>query len=154
MFERGNNLVEKHRQRVIDARDAERTIKAELKARTDKFEDSVEELRNRLAKAGAVREDLEATLRMAAVAHFVNTGENEPTPGVKIKIMTRVHYKDQAAVLWAIQEGFDAMLTLKRTPFEQWAKARHKAGKPLEFVSVSQEPTATLSRHLPLPSQE
>lgn len=86
----------------------------------------------------------EAQLRAAAEAHYRETGEKAPAPGVKIQLRTRLRYTISEAVAWAKQTGVAILPErLDEKAFEKIAKAT-----PLPFVQTYEDPQATLATDL------
>lgn len=94
----------------------------------------------RIAKANVA--DAEAAVRERAVGIYAKTGDKAPHGAVKIKIYTVLDYGPADALDYAREHLPQALKLVKRT-FEQAAKVLE-----LDFVTITQEPRATIARDL------
>ena len=92
--------------------------------------------------AGETRDAAEAKLRAMTLEAYLETGNKAPAPGIGIRILTKLDYKTETAFEWAVNHRL--ALKLDVPAFEKIAKA-----SPLEFVSLREEPQATIATVLP-----
>lgn len=89
----------------------------------------------------------EAELRRLALVAFEETGSKTPAPGVGIRITKFVAYDAGKALQWAREHGI--ALKVDTTAFERIATASPiQPGDPLAFVTVTEQPQATLAKDL------
>jgi DNA polymerase-3 subunit epsilon len=112
-------------------------IQAEMEARWDwkSWDDQLDRARSLVAT------HLDEIRRSALEAN-----DKHPHPAVGIRNITRLEYDPRKAYLWC-QDHLPAALVLDRTFFEKHAKAVAKTS-PLDFVTISQEPQATIATDL------
>ena len=92
--------------------------------------------------AGETRDAAEAKLRAMTLEAYQETGNKAPAPGVGIRIITKLDYKPVTAFGWA--QDHKMALKLDTAAFERLARI-----SPLEFVTLREEPQATIATVLP-----
>ena len=85
--------------------------------------------------------DAEALLRELTLKAYKETGDKHPAKGVDIREVTTYSYNEDEALKWAIEHKM--ALKLDKDKFKNHVKA-----DPPNFVTVSQEPQATISSNL------
>lgn len=85
--------------------------------------------------------EVEANLRAAAIAVYKETGTKSPTPGVGVRVLTKLRYDADTALRWA--EDHKLALSLDKAAFERQARIT-----PLSFVEVVETPQATIATDL------
>jgi len=100
-----------------------------------------QELFDNLTQAGAEVAGVEARLRELTLQVYAETGNKTPTPGVGVREITKLKYNNTVAFDWAVEHKIAIKLDI--SAFEKIAKA-----SPLDFVSISLEPQATIATHL------
>jgi NAD+--asparagine ADP-ribosyltransferase len=126
------NIEAEYKQEIED-------VKAEIKASYGHILERVESL---LGVAKADVADAEADVRKAALATYGENGEKQVHPAVTVKVFTVLDYSLSDALEYARQH-LPKALKLDKRSFEKVAKAAE-----LDFVAVSEEPRATISRDL------
>jgi len=86
-------------------------------------------------------EEAEAKLRGLALLAYARTGEKSVAPGIGIRVKTVLGYLASDALDWAIEHKL--ALKLDSSTFEKIAKTSN-----LPFVSITEEPTATIATEL------
>jgi len=81
-------------------------------------------------------------VRTSALQVYAETQDKKPHPAVPIKIYTVLQYEQQDAIEYA-REHLPTALKLNTSTFEKVAKV-----VPLDFVTISEEPRATIARDL------
>ena len=94
-----------------------------------------------LGIARQARIEAEESLYDLALQVYAETGNKTPSPGVGIRVVTKLIYDAGVALLWATQHSI--ALKLDIPAFEKIAKA----SKP-DFVELSEEPQATIATDL------
>lgn len=85
--------------------------------------------------------EVEANLRAAAIAVYKETGTKSPTPGVGVRVLTKLAYHPDDALRWAKEH--DMALALDKSAFEKIAKAA-----PPDFVRTVESAQATIATDL------
>lgn len=92
-------------QRVAEARRALSEVKADIAARYEAFENSIDAIAaQQVALTQALLEE-ETALKALAVADFQMTGNKKPAPGVSIKEVGKLRYPKADAFAWAKEKG-------------------------------------------------
>ena len=128
-----------HRNIEVEYKQELEDVKAEIKASYGHILERVESLLE-VAKADVA--DAEGDVRKAALAAYGENGEKQVHSAVTIKVFTVLDYSPATALEYARQHLPKALKLDKRT-FEKVAKAAE-----LDFVTVNEEPRATISRDL------
>jgi hypothetical protein len=130
---------------VATARQREAEVRDALDAARAMWEVANAEMIAAAASAKRDREAAETACRALALAHFAETGEKKPTPGVEIKERTSLSYKAEDAFAWGKEANGLCILpeSLDVKAFEKVAKAT-----PLPFVTITHEPSAQLASDL------
>jgi hypothetical protein len=126
---------------VVEARQKAAKIDEVVLAAYKKWADSNDAIISSGAKAKEDLAEAETLLRALTIAAFNTTGEKAPVPGVGIRVRDKLEYDEVAALDWAKSHGL--ALSLDKRAFEKICKA----DKP-DFVTVTQEPTATIATEL------
>lgn len=131
-------------QKVVESRRAQQEIAAHVEALTRKFKADNAELFAAHDTAKQVVAAAENALREAILVEFKATGNKKPAPGCGVRVSTVLRYEPQAALTWAETNAPAAIKrTLDAKAFEALAKVQQ-----LEFVTVEEVPTATISPDL------
>lgn len=85
---------------------------------------------------------VEAQLRTLTLQAYKETGNKAPAEGVGIREVTKLEYDTKEAFNWGIEHKL--ALTLDKKAFEVIAKT----SGALDFVTVTQEPQATIATQL------
>lgn len=83
----------------------------------------------------------EAQLRDLALMYHADTGDKHPGSGVEIRILQRLSYNPDIALLWAKEHRL--AISLDKRAFESIAK-----NDPIDFVEISEEASATIATDL------
>ena len=83
----------------------------------------------------------ETLLRELTLKAYAETGSKNPAVGVGIREVTKLTYDSTQAFSWATEHRM--ALSLDKKAFEKLALA-----SPLDFVTITQEPTATIATNL------
>lgn len=86
-------------------------------------------------------QEAEVKLRELALETYAETGDKTVAPGVGIRVMSRLGYNNKEAFEWAIKH--ELALKLDSSAFEKIAKT-----SDLAFVTITEEPTATIATEL------
>lgn len=126
---------------VVEAREKARELKRQRDVLLEEWNKANQVLFDTLTQAGAEVAEAEAKLRELALQSYAETGEKTVAPGIGIRVMSRLDYDTKVAMEWAMEHSL--ALTLDKKSFETFAKAT-----PLEFVTISEEATATIATEL------
>lgn len=141
-----SELVELVRDLARVRRDVSR-LEAELKARRDawrrRWEEENAELIAEWGHLNTTLQVLEDEVRKKAVEVARATGDKNPAPGVKIRVVTRLKYNPARAIDWALSRGMREVLTLNKKAFEKTAKALRP-----DVVEFEEELQPTIARDL------
>ena len=102
----------------------------------------LQERQEYLATARADVEDWENRVRLMALADYAATGNKSPHPAIVIKMYAVLYYASLDAHAYACQH-LPKALRLDVKAFEKVAKVAS-----LDFVTISEEPRATIARDL------
>ena len=86
-------------------------------------------------------QEAEVKLRELALQIFAETKDKAVAPGIGIRVLTKLDYDSKTAMAWAMEHKL--ALKLDTTSFEKIAKTNN-----LEFVTIYEEPQATISQEL------
>jgi alkanesulfonate monooxygenase SsuD/methylene tetrahydromethanopterin reductase-like flavin-dependent oxidoreductase (luciferase family) len=127
--------------RVADLREGLAVRRALWDAARKAFDEEHAELLAEIGERNQHLVDAEFDLRASALTVFSATEDKHPTPGVSIRVTTRVVYDRDEALAWAKAKG--VALTLDAKAFEGLAK--HDRDLP---ASVVEDPQATIAKDL------
>ena len=105
---------------------------AEVKAKIDRLNEaiSLSPLGERVAKATDLLRQLQEDAKYyresideMAIVHFKSTEDKHPHPAVTVNQRTGLNYDPSDAIKWAIETNQSQFLSIKKSPFEQAAKA-------------------------------
>jgi hypothetical protein len=130
-----------YRRRVVAEREA-LLIEEEAKLHASLLWQMVGARQRSLNQAKDKQADAETEVRKEALAAYEETGDKKPHPAVPIKMYTVLEYEEANALDYAREHLPKALKLVKRT-FEKAAKVLE-----LDFVTVTQEPRATIARDL------
>ena len=133
--------LEKQINLVVEAR---AKAKEALINKTESYQswlDSNQHLLDSESNAKATCQEVEAQLRELALVAFRVTGEKQVAPGIGIRVRAVLDYEPKEAMDWAIKH--ELALKLDASAFEKIAKT-----SKLLFVSITEEPTATIATEL------
>lgn len=88
-------------------------------------------------------QEAEAQLREMALSTYAITGDKAVAPGIGIRELTKLNYDAGVAFNWAIEHKL--ALKLDVSAFEKMVKANPLS---FDFVSITEEPTATIATEL------
>ena len=129
---------------VAEARIKAVILRDKRDALMDEWNKANQELFDALTQAGADVAVEETKLReLALQAYELDKTNKAPAPGVDIREVTKLGYDPKEALKWALHH--EIALTLDKKSFEGFAKAT-----PLNFVTISTEPQATIAKDLVL----
>lgn len=123
------------RQHFAVVKEAYRIAEEQFKVKNGNLIAEVEQIRQAMDNA-------EEELRNAAIAHYDETGEKRPVPGVEVKVRKALTYHHAEATAWAHMHKMCLMLDKKA--FETVAKTGM-----VDCALVFEEPYATLAKELP-----
>uniref|UniRef100_A0A6M3L1I4 Uncharacterized protein n=1 Tax=viral metagenome TaxID=1070528 RepID=A0A6M3L1I4_9ZZZZ len=106
-----------------------------------KWEYDNNELLAEIILCTSVKAEAEDKLRELALQAYAETGEKAVAPGVGIRVRTLLGYSTKEAFEWAIEHKL--ALKLDPSAFEKIAKTSN-----IPFVSMTEEPTATIATEL------
>jgi|TARA_Y100000310_G_scaffold344765_1_gene459335 hypothetical protein len=112
-----------------------------LRMEQEQFAEDHADLFNRVEGARKGVADIEGAIRETALAHYAVDGNKKPSPGVGIRVSTKLDYTPANALAWAKEHSI--ALSLDKRAFEKIAKVDTP-----EFVTVTEEPQATIAREL------
>ena len=92
----------------------------------------------------AATKEAEAIVRELAIAAYNDTGDKKPHPAATIRVMRRVDYEKDDALIW-VKANAPTLLVLDKKGFESGVKAGLFANAPALVVD---DPTAAISRDL------
>lgn len=128
------------RQEAADAKAAVEDAQAALE--TTREWTYLENCKDALKARQDALSEAEANVRAVALAEFAANQNKHPHPAITIKMMTRLDYDPEAAKSYSIAHLPNA-LKLDARAFEKAAKVLG-----LDFVTVTEEPTATIATDL------
>lgn len=126
---------------VVEAREKSRLLSDKRKSMYDAFIAEHTGFFADVATAASEVGEAEDQLRELTLQAYAETGNKVPEVGVGIREVTKLTYDAKEAFKWALHH--EIALTLDKKSFETFAKAT-----PLDFVTVSQEPQATIATDL------
>uniref|UniRef100_A0A6M3J5B0 Uncharacterized protein n=1 Tax=viral metagenome TaxID=1070528 RepID=A0A6M3J5B0_9ZZZZ len=126
---------------VVEARAKATELKSQRDALLEEWNKSNQELFDALTQAGAGVAIAETKLREKAIETYLKTLDKAVAPGVGIRVMTKLGYDSKEAMDWAVKH--ELALKLDTSAFEKIAKTNN-----LPFVTMSEEPTATIATNL------
>lgn len=126
---------------LVEAREKARELKSQRDTLLEEWNKTNQVLFDTLTQAGAEVAEAEAQLRELAITEYTKTGNKTVAPGVGIRVMTRLSYDGKEAMDWAMEHKL--ALKLDSSAFEKIAKTSN-----LPFVTISEEPTATIATEL------
>jgi len=91
----------------------------------------------------AEQQECEDALRQSVLEYYGETGDRALTPGVSIKVVKEVDYKDSDALTWAFDHRL--ALALDRKAFEKLVIG---GSVPTEIAVITEKPTATIATDL------
>jgi len=128
---------------------AERRAKAEtcaslVKVLREDFEAEHADVIAEAARAKAALAESEANARALIVAIYETSGDKKPAEGASVRLTTKLTYTDEDALAWC-RETKMALIpeSVDRKALERIAKVT-----PLPFVTITEEPSATLASDL------
>ena len=128
---------------VAEARQRAASLKSQRDILLDNWNKANQGLFDSLTQAGAEVAEVEARLRELTLQVYAETGDKAPAIGVGIREVTKLEYDNKVAFDWAV--GHTMALKLDVSAFEKIVKA-----SPLDFVTVTKEPQATIATNLVL----
>jgi hypothetical protein len=130
--------------RVAEARRSLDAMKALYRGKEAQFLEENAHLAEQIAALATVAEQTEGALRALVLAHYEQTKEKKPVPGVEVKEKVALDYDAGAALAWA-RETKIALLpeSLDAKAFEKIAKVT-----PLAFVKQVVTPQAQIAKDL------
>ena len=127
---------------VAAVRQKAQSLIDEKKRLSDEFEAQHSEFFGEVSTAIAVVSGQEDKLReLTLQAYEADPSNKNPAPGVGIRVSEKLLYDGQVAFGWAKEHNL--MLQLNVKAFETFAKEGN-----LDFVTVSQEASATIAQNL------
>ena len=126
---------------VVEARKKVQEATEQKTSAYQKWVEANQPLIDHESNAKSACQEAETELREMTLQEYVETGNKSPLPGIGIRIMTRLNYESQKAMEWAMEHKL--ALKLDSSAFEKIAKTSN-----LPFVSITDEPTATIATEL------
>ncbi len=126
---------------VVEARGKAKEMAEKKKALYDDFISKHTEFFTDVVVAATEASGAEDKLREMAIGEYRKTLDKAVAPGVGIRVMTKLDYDAEAALIWAMHH--ELALKLDTTKFEKIAKTEN-----LPFVITTEEPTATIATEL------
>lgn len=126
---------------VAQARAVSQKAKSDYDEAFNKWQEENRQLIEFRDRANEVQSEVEASLRESTILAYKETGNKQPALGVGIREMTKLEYDAKEALDWALEHKI--ALALDKRAFDKIAKT-----SPLEFVTISIEPQATIATDL------
>ena len=104
----------------------------------------IKEARAAVQELGAAALQKEQEVRALTLKAYQETGDKKPVIGAGIRVIREIRYLPAVALAWC-KENFVAALTLDKKTFERYAL---ESATPPEFVTITEEPQATIAREL------
>ena len=126
---------------VVDAR---RVVGKATELKDSEYQEWVEENQPYIdaeIKAKSYCLEAETQLREMALQTYEETEDKQVAPGVGIRVRTVLNYESKDAMDWAVKH--ELALKLDSLAFEKIAKTSN-----LSFVTITEEPTTTISQDL------
>ena len=128
--------------RALEASHIVQATEAKAELESSNLWKTLQERQGYLATARADVEDWENRVRLMALADYAATGNKSPHPAIVIKMYAVLYYASLDAHAYACQH-LPKALKLDVKAFEKVAKVAN-----LDFVTISEEPRATIARDL------
>lgn len=139
-----NAMLTEQMREVATRRQTRDEAQARVKALRAQFEADIASLVEAAQLAAQACAESEEAARALTVALYQTTGDKAPAEGAAIRLTTKLAYDDADALAWAKQTGMALIPeSLDRKALEKIAKASQ-----LPFVTITQEPSATLASDL------
>ena len=126
---------------VVEAREKAREANASRIASYNKWVEENQVLFKEETETKLACSKVEGELKELALETYAETKDKTVAPGIGIRVMTKLSYETTEAMDWAIKHTL--ALRLETSVFEKLAKLNH-----LSFVSITKEPSATISTEL------
>lgn len=115
-----------------------------LKAKREEFEASISTEVQSVNVARAALAESESNARALIVAIYETSGDKKPAEGASVRLTTKLTYTDEDALAWAREKKMALIPeSVDRKALEKIAKVT-----PLPFVTITEEPSATLASDL------
>ena len=124
-------------------RQAHSTMDTEFEAAYEKFCLENSGLMNSLSSIKMEEAAISETVRELTIQAYLETQNKKPAPGVGIRLMKVFNYEAEKAKSWAVEHRFYNLLDLNAGKFKKAAE-----GLNLDFVDITEKPTATISEVL------
>lgn len=139
-----NAMLAEQMREVATRRQARDDARGRVSALRAQFESDIASLVEAAQIAAQACSESEEAARALTVALYEATGNKAPADGAAIRLTTKLAYDDADALAWAKQTGMALVPeSVDRKALEKIAKA-----SPLPFVTITQEPSATLASDL------
>ena len=122
---------------------AHSTLGAEFEAAYEKFCLENGGLMASLRSIKIEEAEVSEKVRELTIQAYLETQNKKPAPGVGIRLMKVFDYDVEKAKSWAVDHGFINLLDLNQAKFKKAAE-----GLNLDFVTIEEKPTATISEVL------
>ena len=133
--------IEKQINLVVVARGVARETNCQRVAAYNVWVEANQHILNLESDAKSACQEVEAQLREMALSIFAETQDKQVAPGIGIRVRQALAYDENEAMEWAIKHTL--ALKLDSSAFEKIAKTNN-----LPFVTISEEPTATIATEL------
>ena len=133
--------LEKQINLVVEAREKSQLLSEERKSMYDTFISQHTDFFADVATAASEATEAEGQLRELALVAFKETGDKQVAPGIGIRVRQVLNYESRDAMEWAVKH--ELALKLDPSAFEKIAKTSN-----LSFVTITEEPTATIATEL------
>lgn len=121
------------------------TRTAELKAKEEEFERSIEPIRARKAEIQKQIDEMKGILSTEALQEFEETNKKQLTGGLGIREMQTLEYEESKAFDWSKEHNL--CLKLDKTAFEKVAKTTQ-----LDFIKYGTKKTVTFPAEIKIES--
>jgi hypothetical protein len=147
-----NVMFEDRVKELAEKRERAAGLDAAAEALRQQWEKEHEELLDEVTKAKTELAEADYNLRLAVIAHYVETGEKKPHPKLGIRVSRPVKIIDEAAALRYAKEHLPALVVLDTTGFKQYAKGCADIEPIMEglvgIVDFEEKVTATIAKDL------
>ncbi len=133
---------------VARLRNERKTLASRADASRERWEDENARLLNDLKDATLAQQIAEGDLRAWTVSLYRETGSKRPGPGLGIRVVNKVTCSNGASVHYCIEHNLAHLLDVRAKAFEKYALDLAMTEYALDFVTISEEPQATLAADL------
>ena len=120
------------------------TLKAEYQTKRDQFHKDNEQLTELIMEEQTIYDSVRGEIKILAEIEFERTGNKKLLGGIAIRILSRLDYKQDAAMLWA-KENMPIIIkeVIDKKQFESFAKTTE-----LDFVEKKEIVSVTFPKEI------